>query len=413
VAASSPSRRAFIQSSAVAGATALALPAIQAARANEKLNVGIIGCGARGTLIGREIIKYKHNLVAIADIAEFRLGAFQKVIALSGQDEKPTEYADYRRLLQHKGLDAVVIATPDHHHRDQLIASCFSGKDVYCETPLTKSLSEGKEVLDAVKKNKRIVQAGSQWRSGSHWRRCKEQIDSHDFGNLAWAKAWDCRNWVGKEPTAATGGITKEQETQIQWDAFQGKEFKREFNPDRYWGWRWFWEYGGGLLAEVGSHHLDLIQWVGGADAPKSVVAHGWRYNFKDWDTPDVAHAAWDYGKFSATLDAQCLNGADGAGITFYGTKMTLVADLGKEIRLYHTADRMTPDTVPAAKWVIENETAAHVKNWLDCCISRREPNATAELGHKAAVPAHIANLAYRLGKKIHWDSEKQEVIGE
>jgi predicted dehydrogenase len=409
VPASSPSRRTFLQSSAAAAA--VALPA-GAARANDKLNVGVIGCGLRGTQLAREVIRNKHNVAAACDVAEFRLEAFQKVIALSGQDEKPAEFVDYRRLLQHKGLDAVVIATPDHHHRDQLIAACLAGKDAYCETPLTKSLAEGKEMLDAVKKNKRIVQAGSQWRSGAHWKRCKETIDSNDFGNLVWAKAWDCRNWFGKEPNAIPAGVTKEQEALIQWDVFQGREFKREFNLDRYWGWRWYWEYGGGLITEVGSHLLDLVQWLAGAEAPRSVVAHGWRYHFKDWDTPDVAHAAWDYGKFSATLDAQCLNGADGAGLAFYGTKMTLVADLGKEVRLYHTADRIAPDAVPAAKWAIEPETTAHVKNWLDCCLSRREPNAPVELGHKAAVPAHIANLAYRLGRKIHWDADKQEVIG-
>lgn len=409
--ASSPSRRAFIQSS-TAGAALLTLPTLRAAKATEKLNIGIIGCGARGTQLTREVIKLKHNVSALCDIAEFRLEELQKVIALTGQDEKATPYYDFRRLLNHKGLDAVVIASPDHHHRDQLIAACLSGKDAYCETPLTKSLSEGKEMIDAVKKNKRIVQVGIQWRSGPHWKRCREAIDSNDFGNLAWVKAWDCRNWIGKDPTAVPAAFTKDQETQIQWDAFQGKEFKREFNPDRYWGWRWYWDYAGGLMTDIGSHQLDLVQWLGGVEAPKSVVAHGWRYHFKDWDLPDVVHGAWDYGKFSATLDAQCLNGADGAGIAFYGTKMTLIADAHKEIRLYNTADRITADTVPFAKWAVENETAAHVKNWVECCISRREPHAPVELGHKAVVPAHIANLAYRLGKKVHWDAEKQEVIG-
>ena len=147
-------------------------------------------------------------------------------------------------------------------------------------------------------------------------------------------------------------------------------------------------------------------------DSPKSVVANGGTYHFKHWETPDVIHGVWDYGKFATTFAVQFVNGADGVGCGFYGTKMTLIADAEKEVKLYNTNDKITPDMKPIDTWKIENETASHVKNWLECCKSRKEPNSPIELGHKVITAAHLANLSYRTGKKVHWDAEREQVIG-
>lgn len=125
-----------------------------------------------------------------------------------------------------------------------------------------------------------------------------------------------------------------------------------------------------------------------------------------------MIHGVWDYGKFAATFAVQFVNGADGVGCGFYGTKMTLIADAEKEVKLYNTNDKITPDMKPIDTWKIENETASHVKNWLECCKSRKEPNSPIELGHKVITAAHLANLSYRTGKKVHWDAEREQVIG-
>ena len=226
------------------------------------------------------------------------------------------------------------------------------------------------------------------------------------------AKVWDTRNWTKKDPFAVPDTFTKEQEKQIDWAAFLGKAPKREFNATRYWSWRWYWDYAGGLMTDIGAHQLDVVQWLGGIDAPKSVMAHGGRYHFKHWETPDVLQGTWDYGAFAATFNVEFINGADGVGAAFYGTKQTLIADADKEIRLYNTIDKITPDTEPKEVWKVEPETPLHVKNWLECCKSRKEPNSPIELGHRVIVAAHLANLSYRTAKRVYWDSDRQEVIG-
>jgi len=405
------SRRRFLESSAAAGAVLLAAPYGRTAGAGEKLNIGLIGSGNRGTTLLKEALKLEHNAVAVCDIAEFRLDRISKII-VDAKQEKPTRYSDHRKLLEHKDLDAVIIATPDHHHRDVLIAAMQADKDAYIEKPLTKSIDEGREMIEAVRMAKKIVQVGNQRHSGPHWRQCRDVIQSNDFGELVWAKVWDCRNWIKRDPFAPPKEFDKAMQKQIDWDAFLGKAPKREFNAARYWSWRWYWDYAGGLMTDIGAHQLDIVQWLSGMDSPKSVVANGGTYHFKHWETPDVIHGVWDYGKFAATFAVQFVNGADGVGCGFYGTKMTLIADAEKEVKLYNTNDKITPDMKPIDTWKIENETALHVKNWLECCKSRKEPNSPIELGHKVITAAHLANLSYRTGKKVHWDAEREQVIG-
>jgi predicted dehydrogenase len=413
-------RRKFLKlSAAAAGAITLPAPAAQARGANEKINIGLIGCGNRGGSLIREAMRLKHNLVAVCDVADFRYDKlFERIKAdkdladAFADADPPTRYADYRKLLDHKGLDAVIVATPDHHHRDQLIAAVQAEKDAYVEKPLTKSIDEGKEMIEEVRKAKRVVQVGNQRHSGPHWRRCRDVIQSDDFGELVWAKVWDCRNWVKKDHFAVPAWFGKEQQKQIDWKAFLGKAPDREFSAVRYWSWRWYWDYAGGLMTDIGAHQLDIVQWLGGMDAPKSVTANGGTYHFKHWETPDVLHGVWDYGRFAATFAVEFVNGADGVGAAFYGTKMTLIADAEKEVRVYDTIDKITPAVKPVDVWKVENETAMHVKNWLDCCKSRRDPNSPIELGHKVITAAHLANLSYRTGKKVYWDAEREQVIG-
>jgi predicted dehydrogenase len=405
---SQPSRRAFLKASTVA---VFATPAIQAAGANEKLGLGVIGCGGRGTYLISEAMKLGHRCVALCDAAEFRLDKLSAIVEKAGQD-KPETYSDYRRLLDHRGLDGVIVATPDHHHREHLIAAVEAEKDVYVEKPLTKTIDEGKEMIEAVRKAKRIVQVGNQRHSGPHWRHCREAIQSSDFGDLVWVKVWDCRNWVKKDPFAVPSWWTKSHEKQVDWDAFLGKAPKRAFDPVRYWGWRWYWDYAGGLMTDIGAHQLDIVQWLGGVNEPKSVVANGGKYHFKHWETPDVVHGVWDYGKYAATFNVEFVNGADGVGAAFYGTRQTVIADADKEIRLYDTIDKITPDMKPIESWPSRNETDLHVKNWVECVKNRREPNSPIELGHRVILAAHLANLSYRTGKKVFWDADRQEVIG-
>lgn len=410
----SPTRRTFLHSStAAAGALAFGVPAVQAQGASEKLNVGLIGSGNRGKSVITEVVKAGHNVVAVADIAKFRQEAMVAYLATLGVKEKPAAYDDHKALLDHKGLDAVVIATPDHHHKEHLLAAVAAGKHAYCEKPLTHRIEDGAEMIKAVRGAKRVVQVGNQRHSGDHWKRARDVIQSSDFGDLVWVKVWDCRNWVKKDPFAPPPSFDKTQIAGINWAGFLGNAPKREFDPVRYWSWRWYWDYAGGLMTDIGAHQLDIVQWLGGVEAPKSVVANGGVYHFKHWETPDVIHGVWDYGKFAATFAVEFVNGYDGVGATFYGTKMTLnaAAESGGEIQVFETIDKPKPDMKPKMAWKVENETPAHVRNWLAAVKDNKDPSSPIELGHRVITAAHLANMAYREGKKIVWDAAKQQVV--
>jgi predicted dehydrogenase len=417
-----PTRRTFLKTTA-AGAAAFAVPAVQARGANERLTVGLIGCGNRGRTIAAEVMKLGHRIAAMADIADFRLdsavGFIAKKVAAEAKVEDPWEsrepkfYADYKALLERKDLDAVIIATPDHHHKDMLVAAMQAEKHAYIEKPLTKSIDEGNEMIEAVRKAGKIVQVGNQRHSGSHWAEAARAVQARSFGQLVWAKVWDCRNWLKRDPFAPPKDFKYSPE-KLDWKAFLGAAPKRPFDPLRYWSWRWYWDYAGGLMTDIGAHQLDIVQWLGGADVPKSAVANGGVYHFKKWETPDVVHGVWDYGKYAATFAVEFVNGADGVGAAFYGTRQTLLcdADPGGTIRLYDTIDKITPGMKPVQEWKVVNETPLHVQNWVDCVKSRDEPNSPIELGHRVILAAHLANLSYRTGKKIFWDADRNEVIG-
>jgi predicted dehydrogenase len=408
----SPDRRTFIAGSA-AGALALGAPAVHARGANEKLNIGLIGCGNRGRSVSTECVKAGHNIVATADVAKFRLDSYADALAKLGQKDKPAAYDDYKKLLDHKGLDAVIIATPDHHHKDVLLAAMAAEKHAYCEKPLTHKVEEGKEMIAAVRKAKKIVQVGNQRHSGEHWARCKEAIQSKDFGDLVWVKVWDCRNWVKRDPFAPPKDFGPEQIAGINWDAFLGSAKKRPFDATRYWSWRWFWDYAGGLMTDIGAHQLDIVQWLGGVDVPKSATANGGIYHFKHWETPDVIHGVWDYGKFAATFAVEFINGYDGVGATFYGTKQTLdcQAETGGLLRLYDTIDKPSANMPSKLIGKVENETPLHVRNWLSAVKDNKDPSSPIELGHKVITAAHMANIAYRTGRKVVWDEKKEQIV--
>jgi predicted dehydrogenase len=266
-------------------------------------------------------------------------------------------------------------------------------------------------VIDAVRKSRKTVQVGSQRRSGPHWDEAAKAVRARAFGKLVRARAWDGRNGVKHDPAAVPAGFKYDPLT-LDWDAFLGTAPKRPFDAHRYWAWRWYWDYAGGLMTESGAQMLDLVAWLGGVEVPKGVVANGGRYFFDKWETPDVILGAWDYGKFAASLSAEAVNGAVGVGVAFYGSKQTLVCDADRDLRLYDTTDTITPDTAPAQTWKVESETPLHVANWVSCVKSGEEPTAPVEVGHRAMLAAHLANLSYRTGKKIFWDADRHEIIG-
>src|SRR5262245_61636458 len=285
-------RRTFVQTSAALGLSAVTYDRVLGA--NEKLNIGLIGSGGRGRSLMREAAKQGQNIVAVCDIAEFRIDQALADLKRTWYRPLTATYHHHEKLLEHKGLDGVIIATPDHWHHDCLRSAMATNKDTYIEKPLSKSIEEGKSMVAMVRKTKCIVQVGNQRHSGDHWKRCRDVIQSKDFGDLVWVKVWDCRNWVKKDPFAPPSGFSLAQ-SKIDWKTFLGKAPPREFDAHRYFAWRWYWDYAGGLMTDIGAHQLDIVQWLGGVETgPKSVVANGGNYHFKYWETPDVIHGVWD-----------------------------------------------------------------------------------------------------------------------
>ena len=395
-----PTRRAALKAAA-------ALPLLAgAARPPKPLAVGVLGCGARGREIAAELAALGVRVSAICDVAQFRLDSWPKELADPGLYRCRTA----KQFFEREPLDAVVIATPDHHHRDHLLTALACEKDVYLEAPVSASLSENKDILSARQQSSRVVQVGFPWRSAAHWESAVRAAQGRRFGKLVQATAVESRNWQSADPTAGLGGV-KPDLTAADWEQFLGAAPKRAFDPRRYWGWRYYWDTGAGLMPELAQPLLDLVQWAGQLDAPKSANVTGGRYHFDAWDTPDVLDASFDYGKLLASFGANAVSRSRGSELRLIGTRQTLVAT-ERDICLYDTADALDAAQKPVERWLVAPSLRPHLQNWLDCIQSREEPTAPLSLGLKAATAAHLGTLAYRTGQRQFWDADRLQVIG-
>ncbi len=394
-------RRDFLKKSAK-GAAAATIASIgapfvgSALGANDRIVVGVIGAGGRGQSHIRHLQTLGVTVAAVSDVAAFRLEQAKK---LAGGDADT--YVDYRQLLERSDVNAVVLATPDHLHRDQLIDSVEAGKDVYMEKPLSHTIAEGKEMVAAVKRTGRIVQVGNQYRSDPHWARVKEEVEAGTFGKMRWIRVCDCRNWSRGDPFAPPSDFKAEG---IDWDRFLGKAPKVPFEPHRYFAWRWFWDYAGGIMTDLGAHQIGLVHWIMSVKWPKSVAANGAVYQLPHWETPDVVHAVFDYGEFSVVFTPEMLNGHDSDRGVWYGTDATLTTE-GR----FNIHSEFGDTSKPIKSW--ENEGGDHMKNWLDCVRSRKQPNSPIEYGHQVITACHMANISYRTGKRVTFDDVKADAV--
>jgi predicted dehydrogenase len=390
------SRRAFLSRSVVLAGFAPRL--VHAAGAHDRIVIGVIGTGGRGTWLAAEAQKQGCEIAALCDVSEMR-----RRWAASQLVGKPREFEEFERLLDEKDITAVINATPDHWHHDVLVAAVQAGKDVYTEKPFSHTIDEGTHMVVQVRKTKCIVQVGSHRRSGPHWAQARDAIASGAIGRLMWVRVFDTRSWVKEDPLAA-----RPIEGAFNWKKFLGKAADRPLDEHRYWSWRWYWDYAGGLMTDLGSHQFDLINWLANVKGPKTVTANGGVYCFKKWETPDVAHAMLDYGDFAAVFSAGFVNKYDGIGARFYGTEGTLVVTDDA----IHVAKEHGPEPAPKGDaWQRVYEGPAHLANWLECIRTRKEPNAPVEVGNEAVNVAHAANRAYREGRRVAWDAAKQVCV--
>jgi predicted dehydrogenase len=391
--------------------------------ANERINVGIIGAGGQGRGDwGRFIKQPEVNPVAVCDVYKPHL---EKGLAMA--NGRAQGYKDFRKLLERKDVDAVIVATPDHWHALPTIMACQAGKDVYVEKPLALTIQEGRAVVNAARKYQRVVQTGSQQRSGEHYARAVELVRGGKLGKIAHITAGHIRN--------SMPGFGRYQDEppppELDWDMWLGPAPYRPYNKLRCtYNFRWFWDYSGGQMTNWGAHNLDIARWAMNVRSPISVAAFGGRFALDDGgETPDVQEVIYQFPGFVLTWSVREVNGMSSGGFDFHGTKGNLSLSRGGfkvTAEKWATTDdaeetgkkkkvdkddkkKMTEEmTDPGSE-----QPVAHVRNFLDCVKSRKRPNADVEEGHLSAILCHLGNIATRLGRSLKWDAEKEEIVGD
>jgi predicted dehydrogenase len=305
-----------------------------------------------------------------------------------------------------KDVDAVVVATPDHWHAMPTVLACQAGKDVYVEKPLGLTIEEGPNVVRAARVNGRICQVGTQRRSARSFLHAKkEYFDSGKLGKLLMMRCWWHKNPVHilKAPDAL-----KTRPANLDWARYLGQVRWRDWNPQQYWNFRAYLDFGGGQITDLFSHWADVVHMLTGEHAPVAAVASGGIYYYKDGRTaPDTVHATLEYaGGFTASFDGLLAAYERGSGGEFVGTKGRLFAD-GQKFEFYSSE----PGAPPIVKTWDEDQVLDHVTNFIECMRTRKLPNDDVLLGHWAAQASHLANIAYAKGKRIVFDPAREQIV--
>ena len=400
------SRRTFLWKSGAWG-TALAASAWPARShgflANETINVGIIGYGGRCRALVKELSRIPGTrITAVCDVFDPNLRAAHDLTNRQGFATK-----DHRALLNRSDVDAVIVATPDHWHVPITIDACNAGKDVYVEKPLTHNLQEGQSVIDAEQKNKRIVQVGMQQRSMPHLQEAFEIIKSGELGHVYKVHL----TWNRNNPRGRTDIWIEER--LVDWTRFVGNAPSQRFNAFRMTQWRWFWDFGGGLLTDLMVHWMDVVNWYLDLDKPAMAVTIGDQFERSLWETPDSIQTLVRYPdqKLQVYFEGTFVNHRNRAMAEFMGEKGTLYIDRGRyefhpENDMGSYREKVIGSGGRGLDFYDKPEAELlHLTNWVDCIRSREVPRCPATVGVKAVYAAHLGNLAYRTGGVAHWGS--------
>jgi predicted dehydrogenase len=379
--------------------------------ASEKIRLGVIGCGEMGQGDLRcFFLNPEVECVAVCDVDDARIA---KGIALCEEKRarKPDAVKDFRRVLDRKDVDIVLVATPDHWHALPAVLACQAGKDIYVEKPLAKTIAEGCAMLEAVNRHRRVAQMGSQWRSALHIIEAAEFIRSGKLGKVSLARAWAFLDWLPSIGHVADGAVP----SGVDYELWLGPAPEHPFNKNRFhFNFRWFWDYAGGLMTDWGVHLLNMVQMGMPNDMPRSVTSCGGKFVLDDdSETPDSQVTVYEFPSYQLIWEhrAGLNNGLNSRswGVEWHGTEGTIILDdTGYEIRPERKATN--PDAIK--KRSSGDPRPAHVRNFLDCVKSRQQPVLNLEVGHRVSSLAHLGNIAYRTGEKIRWDSATQSVVG-
>jgi predicted dehydrogenase len=400
-------RRAFL---------ATALSATRILGANDRVRVGLIGCGGRGRYVAKFMSESPNaQFVAFADVYQ---NSAAEAKAWAGGEA--SQFQDFRKLLELKDVDAVQVATPDHWHGLVAVLACQAGKDVYVEKPISHNIAEGRAMVQAARKYKRVVFAGTQQRSAPHFAELANLVQSGGIGKVHLVRVWNFSNMlpdgIGRVPDS-------DPPNGLDWDMYLGPAPKVPYNRKRFQStFRWFWDYAGGTITDFGTHRFDTVHQIMGADRPVGVSATGGRYELKDaGEMPDTMEVTYEYPGFLLQYEMSNINshGMGGRtpgmkyyhgvreddrphGMAFYGSEGTIFADrIGFDV--YPEADKVKrrhENTIDA--------TSIHAKRFIEAVRNRTTYNADIEVGHRATTVALLGNIAMKTGEKLRWDAEKE-----
>ncbi len=431
------SRRKFIKHAATAAAGASAIAATKRAHAsvyksilpstvlgaNEKILTGHIGTGGMGrshlTFVLRRVMQQKKDDIEPIALCDLYPKNLERGSQMAGQVFKRfTQHHDFREVIENKDVDAVVIATPDHWHCLCTLYAADAGKDIYCEKPLSTTIEEGRKMVEAVRRNKVVLQGGTMQRSGPWFQEAVELVRSGYIGEVPRIETFN------HEPKDLEGiGVGDDDMSNYpgcDWDFHQGWVEHKPFNTNRWiYNFRWFLLYSGGKITDWGAHLVDIALWAKGMDKqPKSVLATGGKYVMTDnRTTPDTLDVLWEYDDHIISFTNRVYNGYlpegyQDHGILFHGTHGTLLVDRSgyKVFSIPNNGGCEPKEAQGYSDGGMMNLN--HYDNWLECIRTREDPIVSVETLHNTTRTCHMGTCSYVAGGKLYWDAENEKFTG-
>ena len=379
------------------------------ARKIDPLVVGVMGTAGRGTELASEFATQPGSQVRyVCDVDANHAGRCAKAVTERQGGVEPTVVADFRRILDDKSVDALVIAAPDHWHAIAAILVCQAGKHVYVEKPCCHNPYEGELLVKAARKYKRTVQHGTQRRSWPKNIEAIELVRSGGIGRVLFSRGW----YNNRRGSIGRGKFVPPPE-KLDWTLWQGPAPERPFRDNYvHYNWHWFWHWGTGELGNNGVHALDVCLWGLGVDYPQSVTAGGGRYYYDDdQETPDTLSVTYDFGRKGMIVweGRSCHpHGFEGSGFgaAFYGDTGTVVVD-GGGYRVFDEKGKQVKQVGGSGA------NAGHVVDFLECARNGQKPVADIEIGYKSTLVCHLGNIAYRTGRTINLDPDTHQIAND
>jgi len=368
---------------------------------SDQIRMGIIGAGGRGQFLMKTFMENAGvHMTAVADVYEPNLEA-----GLSAAKGAAKPYRNYKELLSDRDVDAVIIATPEHWHAQMLLDAMAAGKDVYVEKPLCHTPEQGVKLMDAARYSKSIVQVGMQRRSYDLYLKARDIRAAGTLGSVRLVRTWWINNNLHERPATKVEG-------RLDWEQWQGPAPRRPFDPDRFAHWRAYSDYSGGIVADQGAHIYDSIHLIRGVGFPSAVNASAGRVHYTKADTPETVVVAAEYPE-----DFLGIFTINYAGMR-YPTRLDQLnqfdgdegrMDVGREfVSVYPASKPEAPASTATGSFA--GATDAHIRNFLDCVRTRKEPNATIEKGFHAALVIQMAEMSLKLGRRIRWNMTERRV---